>query len=232
MENNKKYIIFCLLGILLIAVACYFIFFNGNDNNQKEKTNDFEEIVDLSSWAGSYSNGVTSIELYQSAKDGISINVITDYSYTGYDIEANSNDKIVYEDEYFGEDISIVIEKKSTGIKINASSSNDESPLNSITGEYEKEQFETLGWNGVYEKDQTLIFLNEITDNYLRISVNGKTFSYSTIADDYDDKNIIYSESFPNENIEIEKTEDGIKVTASAEENEELNDIDGIYILK
>ncbi len=215
----------------------------GNNDTQKDNSEVKEGIY---KWVGKYENedGVT-VSIYRDAVNSLCIDIS---SLNGNQMRGTSFDtyitedmeEIVYEDEeteFEGGEVitykeNIKITYTDEGIELEASSDNDESFLNDINGNYVKQDYRFLGWNGVYVNGEITIVLAESYDDFVRINIDGG-YLYANYTDKYTDKKITFNkESFGDqEKIIIEKTANGIKVEASTTiEDGILNGIDGEYI--
>ena len=98
---------------------------------------------DFNIWNGTYESGKISLRLYRTGLDEIDLLILKDTSVSSVSasveskllsITLDSTEKLSYEDEHFGEEISLIIYKANEGIKLQVSSSNNESFLNGIDG--------------------------------------------------------------------------------------------------
>ena len=129
----------------------------------------------------------------------------------------------------FEEIENVIITYMDNGIKIEASSTDEEGLLNQINGDYERKEFERAGWDGVYTSGETTIALSEVFEEELMITIEQGYSSLSESIDEYTKQKIEHDE-FGDE-IFIEKTENGITVQASStEEDDLLNEISGEYV--
>ncbi len=220
-----------------------------NNNMSDIKENNSETDIDLNSWIGTYENGETIIKMYRSSLNNIYVEIIDNTLRNEYFagnsendqfdqkiiLEAISKEKLYTKDEWFDTTDIIEIEKISNGIKIKASSTDENSLLNSCSGEYKLKEFEKLGWSGVYTNNENTIIISEVYEDNLCIVADSKT-NNSTMTiesiEDYSKDEINYESDFFSDErkIKITKTSKGIKVEASSEDKEDMaNYISGTY---
>ncbi len=183
-EPEKKSKLPIILGVLLVIVlllvAGYFLFLKG-DNKEKESSNSNSntnsntntnegESTELDfSWAGQYTGQGYTLELYYSSLDSISFSLtVNDGEYVrnmGTDIDLPKGNSIDYQDDFDRKE-TLHIEKTTTGIKVVATSDDEDSLLHNLNLELTKTPFTTNGWNGVYKMGDDMIILNEMSDSY------------------------------------------------------------------
>lgn len=219
-----------------------------NNNKSDIKENNTETDMNLNSWIGTYENGETTIKMYRYGTNDINVEIINNTlrnEYFGGNsdndqfsekivLKAISEEKLYSRDEWLDTTDIIEIEKISNGIKIKASSTDEDSLLNYCDGEYQSKEFEKLGWSGAYTNNENTIIISEIYEDNLCIMVNSKTKNSSMIIENienYSKDEINYESDFPDEEkIKITKTSKEIKVEASSEDKASLaNYISGTY---
>ena len=261
-KNIIFYAIYAIVLIFVIACIVFFLLTEMNkksdsDNTQKPGTDQVEnteqndqdgtttpednqqpetpiETVDLASWNGVYTLGKTKITINQSGLDLVTVSIVDeDGALTAFDTEVESDNKINYADDFFGEETSVVIEKTDNGIKITSSSSDSNSSLNKISGSYTKTVFTPYGWSGNYVNGDITIIINEIDKDYVSCSViKGMSVASFTI-DKVSATELTYEDKIDQELVTITKTDNGINVTASAADKDSiLSSINGTYTLK
>ena len=261
-KNIIFYAIYAIVLIFVIACIVFFLLTEMNkksdsDNTKKPGTDQVEnteqndqdgtttpednqqpetpiETVDLASWNGVYTLGKTKITINQSGLDLVTVSIVDeDGALTAFDTEVESDNKINYADDFFGEETSVVIEKTDNGIKITSSSSDSNSSLNKISGSYTKTVFTPYGWSGNYVNGDITIIINEIDKDYVSCSViKGMSVASFTI-DKVSATELTYEDKIDQELVTITKTDNGINVTASAADKDSiLSGINGTYTLK
>lgn len=247
-KKNNKNIIFIILGIIVVAIiaACLYFFLikeddndnNANNNEIKENENkDNSEKVDGNSWIGTYTNGEYTITIYIGLYDELNIDINTENSNVGFSVEDFTNEKIEFNDSFFGEETNVTIEKVNNSVKVTASSSDEDSILNSASGDYPKNEFTEYGWTGTYTYENIKVMLAEVDEN--KIICNISKEDDDSIAtnlftiDEVSSDTLHYESTFDKEIVTINKNDNGISINASTdEENGLLNQINGNYTKK
>lgn len=202
-----------------------------SNKNYLEESNGYANL-----WNGKYVDNTTGnkITIYRDGNNTISMDISAESSYKGFgNIEIDSADKIEYEDEDFGENISLNIERNANDeLIVKAFSDDEESACNFIDGTYVKEDAEDNGWSGKYSDDENAIILAQV-DEKLYIIINEY---WQRNADEFDDEKLTYEDEFfeDQEKLVIEKTTTGIKITEASSTDEEdiLNEINGKELKK
>jgi hypothetical protein len=256
-NNGNLSIIFLIVSIIVLIIAAVFWMFTNNyseeKNNQISKSsvinnlnadenNTFNDNFynsniynenDINSWNSKYideSNNTVLIYRIGENTFHVDINNInkSKISTASYIVEVSSNNKIEYIDTSFGDNDNFTITRDSNEIELICDSEDIDSVLNLANGTYYKEDFEKNGWDGRYKNGDNTIILAETDSDTLVITINNYFIRY---ADECNDKEINYEDSFFDdlEEIKIEKTTNGIKVTSSStdSDNDILNEISG-----
>lgn len=229
-------IILAVITAILVTVEIIVII---KDKSNDEKTNAIQ--MDIKEWIGIYENeentgimisriGIDKLEILVYCDDE---NLVNNYSWFFADVDTDTNKIKVRNKKYDDEEYNAVITYTDNGINIEPSSTNELDLLNSVKGFYGKKKFERLGWDGVYTNEKITIIISEVDEedvhiNILREFSDNRTF----YADKCSKKMIEYYDTEYEEEILIEKAENGITVQASSEADEYslLNKISGEYV--
>lgn len=240
-QKNKtplSTIIILIVCLCATAYGIYFTFFRTKANNKKDNDKYIEEEkikIDKDvalSWNGVYSANDKSIVIYMYDDYTINIDIKVKNSMYGFYAESENleDDKIVYENEEFGENISIIIEKTDTGISVTSSSTDKNDSINLAGGNYTKNKFEELGWTGTYSNNDTIIILNEIDTNYIVCNIIKGSYISSFNFDSISSTELNYLDQFDNGTVKVAKTENGIIVEAQSKRDGDIfNEINGTY---
>lgn|GEM_PF-5764118 len=205
--------------------------------------------AELNCWNGTYKNDRVVIQLYRTAyaQAGIVIEQIgIRTELPGIYFRIGSTEKLSYRGKtLFHGKVSITIHKTEEGIQIKASSGNAESIFNEINGDYVKESFSALGWDGVYEREGNYIVLAEIHEGimqmrtYFTLSSNGFPHIYNGDGPvmDYSETEISYNNlkfgdaTSEANSMSIIKMTDGIQVEIlSTNSDSAVDTLSGNYI--
>jgi len=212
---------------------------NVNNNSNSTGTNtDVNKTNTLLSYSGVYTNGKYEIIITASTRSSSEM-LISPVTTESLDekITMELDGYILVNDDFFSEyEEDIRIEKTADGINITASTTNTNSKINDINGSYTKKNVVTKNWTGYYKNDKLEVIIDESDGANAILIVEGEkdgTFiSYISSYDNYTEQKIYDKDtSFgKTKEITIEKTADGIKLTASSTEPDDLdNQISGIY---
>lgn len=215
--------------------------------DQEKEDNDIEKIEEenenriseetINKWVGKYENENVTVDIWRESVDQLFVSIIKLNDGSSFDISSSSfyitvdteTTELIHTSEMFDETDNVIITYMDNGIKLDASSTGEESLLNEIDGEYERKNFEKSGWDGVYINGETTVILSEVFEEELMISIEQGYSSFSNSIDEYT-KQKIEHDDFGDE-IFIEKTNKGIRVqAASTEEDDLLNRINGEYV--
>jgi len=208
-----------------------------NNNNIQSTENNNTSQEGINKWVGKYENGNVTVDIWRESVDQLFVSIVKlnegdsfDISSSSFDITVDTDtNQLTHENEMFEEIENVIITYMDNGIKIEASSTDEEGLLNQINGDYERKEFERAGWDGVYTSGETTIALSEVFEEELMITIEQGYSSLSESIDEYTKQKIEHDE-FGDE-IFIEKTENGITVQASStEEDDLLNEISGEYV--
>lgn len=250
-EKKNGIALLLIIGLIVVIVATvvYFYFIKNNDsekndsngNQTNEPTTPEEENtdnIDLSVWNGVYVYDNISITIYQSADDMVYVDISTSSTDNntvsgtsiGLDIDATSETKLVYDDDFLEDGANIVIERTDNGIMVTASSDETDSLLNNINGSYEKRAFTEYGWSGTYKNGDISVILSEVYENYVTCVI---TKGYSVVSFAFDTVSateLIHEDSWDNETIKVVMNEVGFELTAATEDPDSLlNEVNGMY---
>lgn len=234
MKNNQviKINLVCAIVMAIFLVLIIVIHINKNNDENVSIKEEFE-------WNGTYINDEYIIRISKISEENVEIiidkkdkNGDSEESY-GIDMNLKSNTQIEFKNELFGESEEFNIQKTQKGIKVKAESTYEDSILNECSGEYLKEEFEELGWDGIYKKGDITIVLSEIASDCICMTAE-KNFSVERKYCDNYNRNQITYEGYPfgnnKEDIVITKIEKGIKISARSEYKESLiNELSGEY---
>lgn len=227
MRKSKKV---SFMAIVLIVLSIGTVLLTGCGKNDADNNLNQDN---LNIWNGTYINGKISFKLYRSASDQIELSITKDnsddsgnfsFEISAYSIKLDSAEKLVYEDDFFGNAVSITISKTDEGVALQASSSDSESFLNEADGNYVKENSSTAGWDGVYKNGDVLVILAEVAHNELYMTISSGFSEYSTYFSEYTSAKISYeNESFGDiDYISIVKTATGIDIQSSSTNTDSL----------
>lgn len=118
----------------------------------------------------------------------------------------------------------------------NSKDNNDDKPTNYVDDGYQYDDDDIVHanaevWNGTYVNGNTKIMIYKVADKMVTVGIIGNSYTYIDINID-DEEKIIYNDDFlgASSSLIIEKTANGIKVTASSSDaNSVLNNINGTY---
>jgi hypothetical protein len=257
-NNGNLSIGFLILSIIVFIIAILFWVFTNSyskENHNKENNNyvssisttnkidivedesnnidDTDDENDINSWNSKYTDGNgNTILIYRSGENTLDVDIInTNVSKVtsgSYMVEVSSNNKIEYTETFFDDTDNLTLTRNLNEMELICDSTDEDSVLNLASGTYYKEDFEKNGWDGRYENGDDTIILAETDSDTLFITINNYWIRY---ADERDDKQINYEDSFFGnlEEMKIEKTADGIKITSSSTDEDEdiLNEISG-----
>lgn len=237
-KTSISTIIIFIICICATAYGIYFTFFRTKTNDKKviEEYIEEEKIKidkDISlSWNGVYTSNDKSIIIYVYDDYTINVDMKIRNSMYGFFAKAENieDNRIVYEHEEFGENISIIIEKTDTGISVTSSSTDKKDSLNLAGGNYTKHKFKELGWTGTYTNEGTIIILNEIDTNYIVCNIIKDSYISSFSFDNIKSTELNYLDQLDKGTIKITKTDSGISVTAQSKRDGDIfNEISGTY---
>jgi hypothetical protein len=208
------------------------------DENDEEDVggNSFNSTTDensINSWNGNYTDeNDNSLTIYRSGENTLTINISNNnsenqFASETYIVEVSSDNTVEYSDTFFEETSNLNLTINSNTIELVCDSTDEDSILNFASGTYSKEDFEKTGWDGMYVSDDYTIVLAETDSNTICITINDYWMRY---LDEYTAEEITYEDEFIDdvEKIDIEKTADGLKITSSSTDEEDvLNEISG-----
>lgn len=239
-SEKKKYwkILVGVLLILILAVAGYFLFTKVLKSNSNSEEHIVKSSTELVSYNGVYTMGDTSVIIYMDYEDSSTLIIKQDSESSSMTVVLDEEGNLVRENATVAEEIRVSIEKTDEGIKLTASSSDKDSILNKISGNYVKNEFTSLEWDGAYTKGDVAIILSECDEKLIYANITQKDNNMISTKEleltTYTDSKITYVGTFfdDEETVTIEKTEEGIKVTASSTDTDSiLNKISGTYVV-
>ncbi|MDD6223631.1 MAG: hypothetical protein PUB18_01350 [bacterium] len=217
------------IGIIVMLMAIAFILIGIGLQFPTSETSKVNQ--DLFTYSGIYKNENAEIRIHASHTNLIEATIVDESgSYTVAYLKINKN-KLYTDTEFFDEKYSITVEKTADGIKVTANSNNSESIYNKINGSYTKQSFTYKGWTGLYNLDDIEIIIDEYGENNASITILQNGAIHELSATNITDRTISFQSEFDEASIlKIEKTIDGITVSASDSDPESLlNKINGTY---
>ncbi len=184
-KKSKTPLIFLLILLVIIfLVVIYFLFLkedkktptsnsntNTNENTKEQSTLDF-------SWVGQYVGGGYTLDLYYSSLDSIAFSLTSmengQVRHSSIDMDLPVGNKITYEDDFTSK-TTVTIEKTSTGIKLVSSCDDTTDMLANLNLEMTKQMGANNAWNGVYQKNDEVIILSEVSPSYCYITLISST---------------------------------------------------------
>ena len=253
--TGSKAMFFVLLGALVIAVgiAVYFAFFNEDkkttDNDKTEnkvETNkpntevepDDDDVYTTSeiinAWTGTYKSGDNTLRIYSFNQEDeepfLNFDFEVVYSSIGRYTEEFTINKIEYSDTFFEDEESIIIIRNDDEtITVTASNSDSTDALNEASGTYTKQEFTDLGWTGTYKSDNATATIIQLDNDYIICHIEVSELSFIEQSIDEISADELTIESF-GDTLKITKTENGIKIEASSDEEDSIyNQVSGEY---
>ncbi len=216
---------------------------DNNTTNIENTTNDINENIPslLTNLNGTYVKDSYIIKLIQTDINKITMSINNSNGDTKsviFNSDINTN-TLTYNNSLFGITEDITVEKTDLGIKITATSSEENNILNKCNGEYEFIEFEKSPLDGIYKNDNTTIILSSVSINELYINIiytssdsnlywNKTIYEHITDSLEFKEKS-----SFDNtiNTLNITTSSDSISVEASStDKNSILNKISGNFV--
>ena len=195
-----------------------------NEEEEEENTNSSHEYASL--WNGEYTDDYgNKITIYRDGKNTVCVKMLSSQGMSSQNfegIEVTSENQLEYEETFFGDTTSFIIEKISNNKwNVKASSTDEENICNVISGTYVKKEYDEKGWSGRYIAGEDTIILSEYMEGKMIISINSYWQRY---LHDFDSEVVTYEDSFfdSEEKIVIIKTNDGIIIESSSTDEDDI----------
>lgn len=247
-KSNSILFVFLILAVVsgLIYQLCFRYntneIFENNKNNTTPSNDDasnkdlvvLEDRTGIYTFSGTYTNenndSIVEIFAINENKAKVSLTYAEATSVTYANLENNT---LLEENNKTNNNYSIKIEKIDDQINLISSSGDENSILNKCSGTYDKKEYESKGWYGTYIFGSSIIYIDEYdTDSVI---VNITNINKEHVINKVTDKSLEFESNENNINIKlkIEKSNNGIVVTASSSDAQsEYNKISGNYIRK
>ena len=159
------------------------------------------------------------------------------FSYSSASFNLNIDGTFSYYSDSFSQEGIAQMSFEDGYMKFISSSTDEDDILNNMTGKYIKKEYQSQGWNGVYEKDDTTIIISEIDYDYMMIYIRKEAMGIGIMENGFDiemfDSELAVKEDeFIDDFIKVEmkRTKSGLIMTASStDEDHLLNKINGEY---
>jgi len=207
-----------------------------NDNQVYPENNSNNDINTMFSYTGIYSNDNYEIMMHVANTKNIEIEIIPInnndlISYSSTYLKLDEENNLVTEDDEFNDEIIKVIRNADESISITASSKEENSIYNLISGTYKKNNNNQRNWAGYYKNNKYDVIIDECDDTIF-LYIGKDNTSYVDYFENYTENKIYKKdESFGvTSEITIERTKDVITITSSSTDKEDLeNQISGSY---
>lgn len=247
-KSNSILFVFLILAVVsgVIYQLCFRYntnkIFENNKNNTSTSSDDasnkdlvvLEDRTGIYTFSGTYTNenndSIVEIFAINENKAKVSLTYAEATSVTYANLENNT---LLEENNKSNNNYSIKIEKIDDQINLISSSGDENSILNKCSGTYDKKEYESKGWYGTYVFGSSLIYIDEFdTDSVI---VNITNINKEHVINKVTDKSLEFESNENNINVKlkIEKSDNGIVVTASSSDAQsEYNKISGNYLKK
>ena len=174
------------------------------------------------SWNGTYKSGKVEIQIYRVNLDTLGVFIaenkgtINSTSYFLH-VKLNKNNELNYVNEFGLNTESMNIKKLKNGIEIKSASTEQDHLLKRISGIYTRENFKSLGWNGIYRNENYTIALSEVGKNKIVINTTeGERFitEYSSYSSS-ESLEFLLNESVSDVKITVTKSSAGIEIVTN-----------------
>lgn len=241
MKNKKNIIITVSIIVLIIGILLLNILDNPNDEKKEQKPKiavnvlyDKSPIDALFAFSGTYIKNQYIISMNVVSNENISMTVTDGERFATLTLELDKNNILVNQEELMEiEKLNLKIVKTETGIKVTSTSEVEDSIFNDLSDTYETVPLEDKKWSGYYtnEEKSSSIIIDEYSEGIIYIAID--SIYYTNYVEKYDTEKIILEEANTkdDEEITIEKTENGVKIISNKKGDKYLfNKVIGEYV--
>lgn len=233
-SNKRSNTIAITIILLCLGLIVYFYYIRKTEET-KPTDNEIVEKITMSEWLGVYAKDKDRIYITDNNSENMKIEIYSNHDddidvYTFY-ISKDKIDKVITDESTF-ESYNLAIGLIENGVRIKSSSTKEDSIFKYISGDYQKIEYTSHGWDKAYTSGKYGLLFNDFDDHVTcEIYVDGKFNSGFDIYGELREEELIYKSIFNKveTNVELTKTKDGILVkSSSSEEDSVFNEINGL----
>lgn len=221
-QGNTNILLAIILTILISILSSSIInkipFFNNNSENndltqgdntvieepQEDSENEEQTPTEitLDDWIGTFKHSSGGIaEIYRNSENTVQVTLtLIEGGTVIHDMKLNDLGQL-----YFGADDEILLEKTESGFNVVEATEITTPVWGKCIGEFTKNDFEDLGWSGTYTNQSKNLFISQINNSTIYITI---TNTPSVFTNDFDEEAIHFKSDTEEMSIDIRKIKD------------------------